>query len=100
MIPTEPPFEHMLGIHEPPFVVEIEGTKFAVPEAVALLLKAVSEERDSLLAVARAAKIVEKMAEYDLEHDRPGYYIHSDDFHWLVVALAAVEDLLKEKKDG
>jgi len=34
---------------EPPYIVEIDSTKFAVPEQVALLLKAVSEERDQYL---------------------------------------------------
>ena len=33
---------------EPPWIVEIDGIKFAAPEIVLLLLKAVSEERDEL----------------------------------------------------
>ena len=33
---------------EPPWIVEIDGTQFAAPESVLLLLKAVSEERDKL----------------------------------------------------
>jgi hypothetical protein len=39
--------EHIIP-NEPPWVVEIDGIKFATPEAVVLLLKAVSEERDTL----------------------------------------------------
>ncbi len=35
-------------LSDPPWVVEIDGIKFATPEAVVLLLKAVSEERDEL----------------------------------------------------
>ena len=35
---------------EPPWVVEIEGVKFATPELVCLLLQDVSEERDQLEA--------------------------------------------------
>ena len=35
-------------LSDPPWVVEIDGIKFATPEAVVLLLKAVSEERDAL----------------------------------------------------
>ena len=33
---------------DPPWVVEIDGVKFATPSAVVELLKVVSEERDSL----------------------------------------------------
>ena len=33
---------------EPPWIIEIDGIQFAAPEAVLLLLKAVSEERDQL----------------------------------------------------
>ena len=36
--------------NEPPGIIEIEGIKFATPEPVAFLLKAVSEERDDLNA--------------------------------------------------
>ena len=35
---------------EPPWIVEIEGVRFAVPELVCLLLQDVSEERDLLKA--------------------------------------------------
>ena len=35
-------------LNDPPWVVEIDGIKFATPEAVVLLLKSVSEERDEL----------------------------------------------------
>ena len=34
--------------NEPPWIVEIEGVKFATPELVCLLLQDVSEERDQL----------------------------------------------------
>ena len=96
MIPTEPPFEHMLG-KEMERMTDYESREVGIRGEMAL--EALEERYARLLAVARAAKIVEKMAEYDLEHDRPGYYIHSDDFHWLVVALAAVEDLLMKGED-
>lgn len=43
----------MTDINEPPWVVEIDGIKFATPEAVVILLKAVSEERDDLEAKIR-----------------------------------------------
>jgi hypothetical protein len=36
--------------NEPPWIVEIEGEKFATPELVCLLLQDVSEERDQLKA--------------------------------------------------
>jgi hypothetical protein len=37
----------MTDINDPPWVVEIDGIKFATPEAVVILLQAVSEERDA-----------------------------------------------------
>jgi len=40
--------EEMMIPNEPPWIVEIDGTQFAAPESVLLLLKAVSEERDEL----------------------------------------------------
>ena len=42
---------------EAPRIVEIDGTKFAAPEAVLLLLKAVSEERDQLEAENEALRV-------------------------------------------
>ena len=42
--------------NEPPWIVEIDGVQFAAPEAVLLLLKAVSEERDKLEAENEALK--------------------------------------------
>ena len=73
--------------NEPPWIVEIDGIQFAAPEAVLLLLKAVSEERDSLLAVARAAKGVLWTNNDEM--------IGETSFHKeLRAALAAVEDLL------
>jgi len=39
--------EHIIP-NEPPWIVEIDGVSYATPEAVVLLLKAVSEERDAL----------------------------------------------------
>lgn len=38
----------MSDINDPPWVVDIDGIKFATPEAVVILLEAVSEERDAL----------------------------------------------------
>ena len=38
----------MTYINDPPWVVEIDGIKFATPEAVVILLQSVSEERDEL----------------------------------------------------
>ena len=79
--------------NEAPWVVEIEDIKFAVPEAVCLLLKAVSEERDSLLAVARAAAwFVEVTPEKDLYYALNKYCVEAVDD--MIAALAAVEDLL------
>ena len=40
-------------LNDPPWVVEIDGIKFATPEAVVLLLQAVSEERDELREALR-----------------------------------------------
>ena len=55
------------------------------------------EEREALLRVVRAAEVVFNVAEYDLKHERPGYYIHSDDFHGLFEALEALpEGLINE----
>ena len=48
-------------LNDPPWVVEIDGIKFATPEAVVLLLKAVSEERDEL------REALEEHAEYDMD---------------------------------
>lgn len=39
-------------LNDPPWVVEIDGIKFATPEAVVILLQSVSEERDALEAQA------------------------------------------------
>ena len=76
--------------NESPWIVEIDGIQFAAPEAVLLLLKAVSEERDSLLAVARAAA---KTVDQDYIGDctcRECKGIRDE----VKAALAAVEDLL------
>ena len=49
-------------LSDPPWVVEIDGIKFATPEAVVLLLKAVSEERDELEArVQRLTEAIQKV---------------------------------------
>ena len=63
--------EHTIP-NEAPWVVEIDGIKFAAPEAVVLLLKAVSEERDALEKATDAlgvkdAKTAKHMA-YDLNN--------------------------------
>ena len=47
----------MSDINDPPWVVEIDGIKFATPEAVVILLQSVSEERDELEAELRQANI-------------------------------------------
>jgi hypothetical protein len=52
-----------------------------------------SELIQDLVRAARAAKTIHNMAEYDTKHERPGYYIHSDAFHWFGEALKDVEDL-------
>ena len=44
-------------LNDPPWVVEIDGIKFTTSEAVFLLLKAVSEERDALEAQLEQANI-------------------------------------------
>ncbi len=44
-------------LNDPPWVVEIDGIKFTTSEAVFLLLKAVSEERDALEAELEQANI-------------------------------------------
>lgn len=55
----------MTDINEPPWVVEIDGLKFATPEAVVILLKAVSEERDDLEAkVAELREALDIAKEY------------------------------------
>ena len=43
----------MTDINDPPWVVEIDGVKFATPEAVVILLQSVSEERDELREAGR-----------------------------------------------
>ena len=44
-------------LNDPPWVVEIDGIKFATPEAVVLLLKSVSEERDELREALGAIEV-------------------------------------------
>lgn len=49
-------------LNDPPCVVEIDGVKFATPEAVVILLQSVSEERDALReAVKYSLAIFEHM---------------------------------------
>ena len=58
--------EHTI-LNEPPWIVEIDGISYAVPEAVAFLLKDVSEERDTLKKVAErlsAETMAKKFHEY------------------------------------
>ena len=62
--------EHTIP-NEPPWIVEIDGVSYATPEAVVLLLKAVSEERDTLKNAAdrlSAEELIEILA--DIEHER------------------------------
>jgi hypothetical protein len=54
----------------------------------------VSRAYTDLLRVARAAKVVHDAAKYDLKHERPGYYVHSDSLAVLTKALKEVEHLL------
>jgi hypothetical protein len=56
--------EQVVIQNEPPWVVEIEGVKFATPELVCLLLQDVSEERDQL-----EAELVEYKAEIERRDD-------------------------------
>ena len=53
----------MPDINDPPWVVEIDGVKFATPEAVVILLQSVSEERDALEAVVGAARYAKRFAD-------------------------------------
>ena len=55
-------------LSEPPWVVEIDGIKFATPEAVVLLLKAVSEERDTLEAKLKAENLAKSDAWEKLDY--------------------------------
>ena len=54
------------------------------------------DEYKALLRVVRAAEIIHRRAEYDLKHERPGYYTHSDLFHDLTLALEALPEHLRE----
>ena len=73
-----------------PCIVEIEGIKFAVPEPVMYLLKAVSEERDELEAENAALK--------------REIVWHKGELEWLQgaypVAYDALVDMRKEYQDA
>ena len=58
-------------LNDPPWVVEIDGIKFATPEAVVILLQSVSEERDALEAqVVALRKALSPLA----SANRAGWY--------------------------
>ena len=87
MIPTEPPFEHMLGKYpsKSERIQELEA------------------QNARLLAVARAAAVAFPELRGWIDRELCGTKMYKEeiaDMDGWEEALDAVEDLLKEKKDG
>ena len=96
--------EHIIP-NEPPWIVEIDGISYATPEAVVLLLKAVSEERDTLeratekLSTEWAIQSAEMIEGYVKGH--PAYTIDSpvaDEMFRRASALRTYADILEAKE--